>query len=72
MMPPEIQENIPLAPKTTLGVGGNAQYFVEVCDLLLLETVINWQKKITTPSRYLAAVQTYLFQMRVYKVWLSQ
>ncbi len=45
MMPPEIQENIPLAPKTTLGVGGNAQYFVEVCDLLLLETVINWAKE---------------------------
>ncbi len=45
MMPPEIQENIPLAPKTTLGVGGNAQFFVEVCDLLLLETVINWAQE---------------------------
>ncbi len=46
-----IEENVPLAPRTTLGVGGNAQYFAIIKSVDELSEVITWaryeKKKIT-------------------------
>jgi UDP-N-acetylmuramate dehydrogenase len=40
-----IQENVPLAPLTTLGVGGPARYFAEVRDEACLRQAIAWAKE---------------------------
>lgn len=37
----EIRENVPLAPLTTLGVGGPAKYFVEAADLTQLTAALS-------------------------------
>ncbi|MFO0705177.1 MAG: UDP-N-acetylmuramate dehydrogenase [Candidatus Andersenbacteria bacterium] len=39
-----IQENVPLAPLTTLKVGGPARYFVEVTDEIELSEALTWAR----------------------------
>lgn len=50
-MPTEIQAHTPLLPYTTLGIGGSAEYFVQVENIESLRRVCTWahstQKKIT-------------------------
>lgn len=41
-MPPCIRTNVLLAPYTTLGVGGPAQFFAEVESVAVLEEVVTW------------------------------
>jgi UDP-N-acetylmuramate dehydrogenase len=41
-MPKIIQQQIPLAPLTTLGVGGNAEYYADVTSLGELSEVTSW------------------------------
>lgn len=41
-MPPYIQTNIPLAPRTSLKVGGNAEFFCEITSDALLEEALTW------------------------------
>jgi UDP-N-acetylmuramate dehydrogenase len=43
-MPHGISKNVPLAPRTTLGVGGNAEYFAEVKTITELNAVLEWAK----------------------------
>lgn len=43
-MPYGIEHNVPLAHRTTLGVGGNAEYFVRVTTTGMLEHVVRWAK----------------------------
>jgi UDP-N-acetylmuramate dehydrogenase len=38
----EIQENVPLAPLTTLGVGGNARYFVRATSIPMVEQAVRF------------------------------
>lgn len=44
-MPPMITAQVPLAPRTTLGVGGAAEYFAEVSSLEALREVVAWAQK---------------------------
>ncbi|QQR64949.1 UDP-N-acetylmuramate dehydrogenase [Candidatus Kaiserbacteria bacterium] len=44
-MPSCIRTDIPLAPHTTLGVGGPAQFFAEVDCVAVLEEVVIWAKR---------------------------
>ncbi|MCX7718442.1 MAG: UDP-N-acetylmuramate dehydrogenase [Candidatus Sumerlaeaceae bacterium] len=37
-----IQENVPLAPLTTLGIGGPARYYVSVCSVADLVDALDW------------------------------
>lgn len=39
-----VQKNVPLAPYTTLGVGGNAEYFTEVHSLEELRDAVVWAR----------------------------
>ena len=50
----EITQNIPLAPYTTLGVGGRAEYFCEVTTLAELCDVFSWAKTESHPITILA------------------
>lgn len=50
-MPASVQENIPLAQYTTLGVGGPARYFAEVGTTAALTEVLAWAD--STGFRYL-------------------
>jgi len=50
----EITQNIPLAPYTTLGVGGRAEYFCEVATLAELRDVLSWAKTESHPITILA------------------
>ncbi len=43
--PPFVQQNIPLAPYTTLGVGGDAEYFAFVHTEKELHTAVMWAKE---------------------------
>src|SRR5689334_15383660 len=43
------RENVPLAPLTTLGVGGPARYFAEVHDGSGLREAISWAKERKLP-----------------------
>jgi UDP-N-acetylmuramate dehydrogenase len=43
--PALIQQNIPLAPYTTLGVGGSAEFFAEVTTVEELQNVVRWAKE---------------------------
>jgi UDP-N-acetylmuramate dehydrogenase len=45
MTPSFIQRNVPLAPYTTLGVGGPAEYFCEIHDTAALRAAVSWAKK---------------------------
>jgi UDP-N-acetylmuramate dehydrogenase len=40
----EIQENVPLAPFTTLGVGGNARYFVKATSIPMVEQAVTFAR----------------------------
>lgn len=53
-MPPQIKKNVPLQRYTTLGVGGNAEYFVEVETVDALKEMITWAKKEVLPVTILA------------------
>lgn len=44
-MPHYIKTHIPLAPYTTLGVGGSAEFFAEVHTNAELESVVGWAKQ---------------------------
>lgn len=44
-MSPEIKENVPLAPLTTLRIGGNARYFVEVSNERELRESLDFAKE---------------------------
>ncbi|MBA3769457.1 MAG: UDP-N-acetylmuramate dehydrogenase [Blastocatellia bacterium] len=46
----EIRENVPLAPLTTLGVGGPARYFVEAVDLTQLTAALREAQKRDIPA----------------------
>ncbi len=48
-MPECVQEKVPLAPYTTLKVGGTADYFAEVTTEVELMEVIRWAKKEALP-----------------------
>jgi UDP-N-acetylmuramate dehydrogenase len=48
-LPPSVQQNIPLAPYTTLQVGGCARYFCVINDLATLETVLDWAQQAALP-----------------------
>src|SRR6185436_677631 len=37
-----LRENIPLAPMTTLGIGGPARYFADITDTEALLAGVNW------------------------------
>ena len=43
-MPPIITAHVPLAPRTTLGVGGVAEYFTEVSSLEALRDAVAWAR----------------------------
>ena len=53
-MPEFIQKNIPLAPYTTLGAGGAAEYFAEVRSLDELKEAVHWAKVHALTVRLLA------------------
>lgn len=53
-MPKNIQQHIALAPYTTLGVGGNAEYFVEVSDEDALREATRWAEVSDIPVTILA------------------
>lgn len=53
-MPDFVQQQIPLAPRTTLGVGGDAEYFAEVETLDALEEVVAWARAHAYPITVLA------------------
>jgi UDP-N-acetylmuramate dehydrogenase len=40
----EIQENVPLAPFTTLGVGGNARYFAKATSIPMVEQAVTFAR----------------------------
>jgi UDP-N-acetylmuramate dehydrogenase len=44
-----LRENVPLAPFTTLGVGGPARYFAEVTDLDSLSAGVDWSRRLSQP-----------------------
>jgi UDP-N-acetylmuramate dehydrogenase len=44
-MPPVIKSTVPLAPYTTLGVGGSAEYFAEVTHTEELSAVVQWARE---------------------------
>ena len=46
---PLIKKDIPLAPYTTLGVGGHAEYFTQVTNLHELHEVVLWAKENVIP-----------------------
>ncbi len=48
-MPHLIREQVSLAPYTTLGIGGTAEYFTEVTTLPLLKEVITWATNAALP-----------------------
>lgn len=50
----EIQKNVPLAPRTTLGVGGDAEYFISVENLEALEYAVRWANEHKHPITVLA------------------
>ena len=41
-LPPGVRQRVPLAPLTTLGVGGPARYFVEATDDTTVAAVLRW------------------------------
>lgn len=45
----ELHRAVPLAPRTTLGVGGPAQWFVEVRDLDSLRSALDWAHRSSLP-----------------------
>lgn len=49
-----IQEHVPLAPLTTFGIGGNAQYFVGVKNEDDIREALTWAKKFNLPHVVLA------------------
>ncbi len=44
-MPPSVVQNVPLASRTTLGVGGSAEYFAEVRESSELRAVLVWARE---------------------------
>lgn len=48
-MPEIIQKNVPLAPYTTLAVGGSAEYFVAVETIEELRTTVLWARSMSLP-----------------------
>ncbi len=44
-MPPSLRTEVPLAPYTTLGVGGNARYFVEVSTKEEVRDILIWARE---------------------------
>jgi len=52
---PAFRENVPLAPHTTLGVGGPARYFVEAHDEDAVLDALAWTKARRLPLRVLGA-----------------
>ena len=44
-MPTNILKNVPLAPRTTLGVGGTAEYFALVHSSEELEEALMWARR---------------------------
>src|SRR4051794_8919417 len=40
----EIRENVPLAPFTTLGVGGNARYFAKATHIPMVEQAVTFAR----------------------------
>lgn len=44
-MPSCVSTNVPLAPRTTLGVGGAAEFYAEVSDQATLLSVVRWAKE---------------------------
>jgi UDP-N-acetylmuramate dehydrogenase len=44
-----LTENVPLAPFTTLGVGGPARYFAEVTDTDSLSAAVDWSRRLGLP-----------------------
>src|ERR1041385_7206784 len=45
----EIQENIPLASRTTFGIGGNARYFLDVKTESEIREAISWAHEKSIP-----------------------
>lgn len=54
-MPSNILKNVPLAPLTTLGVGGSAEYFVEVHEREELKEVLTWARHDNVPITILGS-----------------
>lgn len=48
-MPISVREDVPLAPLTTLGVGGPARYFVEACSADEVRTAVEWARSRNLP-----------------------
>ena len=49
LLPESIRENVPLAPLTTLGIGGPARYFAEVPTTCALLAGVEWAKSRSAP-----------------------
>lgn len=54
-MPATIQKNVPLAPLTTLGVGGSAEYFAQVRTESELRDALTWAKEYHQPVTILGS-----------------
>lgn len=54
-MQPAIDRDVPLAPLTTLGVGGHAEYFIRATDLDTLRAAIRWAHESNMPVTVLGA-----------------
>jgi UDP-N-acetylmuramate dehydrogenase len=50
---PTVQENVPLAPHTTLGLGGPARYFIEAHDEYAVLDALDWARGRGVPLRVL-------------------
>lgn len=51
---PGLQENVPLGPRTTLGLGGRARYFIEVSEVESLSRAHEWAESRGVPILLLA------------------
>lgn len=49
MTPLAVRENLPLAPLTTIGVGGTARYFVEATEPAAIAAALNFSSRLNLP-----------------------
>ena len=65
----EIQENVPLAPLTTLGVGGKARYFVRATSARMVEQAIGFAQSNEIPLFVLGGGSNLVVSDRGWKRW---